>query len=177
MDVLERLEKVALREVALGVPLVFGTTVEDDLRLLRSLREATSHAVRLRWRLAGRPAVPLHTHQHLVPPVDGIDEPSREYARQWADRYRYGDFYYRHGPDFVTIRDVRSGRPHSRLVISDGAAEFLAMVEATTVDDLPPPARRSLPDAVAAGLVLVAGGALAVLPYRMRHWPVPADAV
>jgi hypothetical protein len=177
MAVLEHPEEVALRAVDLAEPLVFGAGVASDLRLLWDLRESTSHAVRLRWRLAGQPVVPLHTHQHLVPPVDGVDERSREYARRWAARHRYGDFYYRHGPDFVTVRDVRSGRQHSRLVISDGAAEFLAMVGATTVAELAPAARRSVPDAVSAGLALTGDGGLLVLPYRMRHWPVPVDAV
>jgi hypothetical protein len=176
-SVLESPVDFALREVDLVTALVFGVSEREDLRLLRALREATSHAVRLRWRLAGRPTLPLDTHAHLLPPLDGVDGPSREHARSWAARYRYGAFHYRHGPGFVAVRDARPGRDHCRLVITEGSAELLEMVAADTIEKLTPAAREAVPEAVAAGLAVVADGALLVLPYRMRHWPVPIDGL
>jgi hypothetical protein len=158
-------------------PFAFGRSDAGDLSVLRILREATSRGIALRWRLAARPLLPLRTHVHLLPPIGGVDAETNAYAAAWADRYRYGSFYYRHGPGFVTVKDVRPDGPARRMVISDGAAEFLAMVTATTIEGLTGTAQRALPDAVDAGLVLVAGRHIHALPFRMRHWPVPFAAV
>jgi hypothetical protein len=158
-------------------PLVFGRSVAADLELLRCLREATGHTPGLSWRLAGRPRVPIRTHVHLTPPTDGVDPAAREYAARWRAQYHYGSFYYRQGPDFITVRDVRPGGDASRLVIRSGAADFRSMVDAHAVDDLTVAQREMVPTAVDAGLVLVADGALVVLPYRLRRWPVPASAI
>jgi Family of unknown function (DUF5825) len=168
---------LARRVAVLDEPLHFGRSLSEDLRLLRLLREATSHAVRLRWQLAGRPCIPLRSHVHLLPPAGGVDPPAQAYARTWAARYRYGSFYYRLGPDFITVKDTRPDGESSRMVITDGATEFREMVDAATVDDLTPSSRRMLPEAVDAGLALVTGATLVILPYRLRHWPVPLIAV
>jgi Family of unknown function (DUF5825) len=176
-SVFTKLADSPLQQVTLAEPLTFGRSRVEDLRLLRSLREATSHAVRLRWRLAGRPTFPLRTHVHLVPPSDGLDPAARAWATAWAAQYQYGSFYYRHGPGFVTVKDNRPGGDANRMVISEGAAEFLSMADADRVGDLTPAARRMLPDAVGAGLVIVVEPALLVLPYRIRHWPIPAFAI
>lgn len=153
--------------------LEFGVSVAEDIRLLRRLREATSHTVRLNWTLAGVPLVPLETHVHLIRPSGGVDPASSAYALSWAAGYRYGTFYYRLGPGFITIKDVRPGRDANRMTISDGSEHLLAMIDAETVDDLSPAARAVLGDVEDAGLVLRHDTHLLVLPYRMRHWPVP----
>src|SRR5215831_20380797 len=88
---------LARRAVVLGEPLHFGQSASEDLQLLRLLREATSHAVRLRWQLAGCPCIPLRSHVHLLPPAGGVDPPTQAYAQRWAAQYRYGSFYYRLG--------------------------------------------------------------------------------
>jgi hypothetical protein len=158
---------------AAGTPLRFGTTTAEDFRLLRRLREVTSHTERLSWTLEGIPLVPPEALVHLYPPVDGVDEDTRRYARSWSSQYRYGSFYYRVGPGFVTVKDVRPGRDAARMVIDDGSEHLLAMAEVSTVDELAAPARDVLDDAEAAGLILRDDEHIVVLPYRMRHWPVP----
>ncbi|MEU6602688.1 hypothetical protein [Streptomyces flaveolus] len=72
---------------------------------------------------------------------------------------------------------VRPDRESRRLVIEDGADHFLALAEAEQTSDLPAATLDALQDAVDAELALVAGHRLLVLPYRMRHWPVPYLAV
>ncbi|MDG4830061.1 DUF5825 family protein [Solwaraspora sp. WMMD1047] len=175
----------SLRPVTLPEPLEFGQSAERDLALLRFLREATSHAVRLRWTLVGQPSFPLDTHVHLVPPSGGGDGPSRAYAARWGVGYRYGSFYYRRGPGLVVVKDVRPGVEPTRLVITDGFDAFLRLAG----DPAAPgggagPSTGSDPGdaeaaavAVEAGLACAAGTELLVLPYRMRHWPVPYTAV
>ncbi|MBC3839440.1 hypothetical protein GXW82_02145 [Streptacidiphilus sp. 4-A2] len=164
---------LAMRTVALTRPVPFGRSAAEDLLWLRLLREATSYAVRLRWTLDGLPHFPLDALIHLVPPTGGTASDSEQLARSWSAGYRYGLYYYRQGPGFVSVKDVRPGQEMRRLVISEGSDHFLAMTGATRLDQLDAEAQAAVADAVDAGLALVAEEHLLVLPYRMRNWPVP----
>ncbi|MFV2012673.1 MULTISPECIES: DUF5825 family protein [unclassified Micromonospora] len=166
----------SLRTVTLPEPLDFGHSPEQDLAQLRFLRAVTSHAVRLRWTLRGRPSFPLDTHVHLVAPSAGTDQASRAYAGEWGLAYRYGSCYYRRGPGMVVVKDVRPGVQASRMVITDGADAFLRLAEDPS--GVPAPGDvDAAAVAVEAGLACAAGDAVLILPYRMRHWPVPHVAV
>ncbi|MFI7026125.1 DUF5825 family protein [Micromonospora sp. NPDC049900] len=166
----------SLLAVELPEPLRFGQSPAQDLDLLRLLRAVTSHAVRLRWTLRGRPSFPLHTYSHLLPPCLGVELDDVTHTVAWARDYRYGSFYYRRGPGIVTIKDVRPGQPASRMVIEDGADRFEHLAE--SADGRPEADDAELvADAVEAGLAVEADGRTLVLPFRMRHWPVPYLAV
>jgi Family of unknown function (DUF5825) len=157
-------------------PLEFGRGAAADLELLRLLRMVTSHAVRLRWTIGGRPEFPLHTYSHLLPPTSGVTLEDLGRVVDWARDYQYGSFYYRRGPGLVSVKDVRPGQPASRMVIGDGADGFERLAESIT--GLVEPADEALAaDAVAADLALRVGDRVLVLPFRMRHWPVPYQAV
>ncbi|MDG4765938.1 DUF5825 family protein [Solwaraspora sp. WMMD406] len=172
----------SLRTVTLPEPLEFGESPEQDLAQLRFLREVTSHAVRLRWTLRGRPLFPLETHVHLVAPSDAADQRSRAYAAEWGLAYRYGSFYYRRGPSLVVVKDVRPGVEQSRMVITDGFDAFLRLAGDLPAGGLSTSGpvtgdAEAAAVAVEAGLAVAAGDAVLILPYRMRHWPVPYVAV
>lgn len=171
------LERLSGTVVTAEAPLVFGRSAADDLDLLYLLREVTSHAVRLRWTLVGLPCFHLRTHVHLVPPSGGLGAEAASYAREWASGYRYGSYYYRKGPDFVTVKDVRPGGGPLRMTIGDGAAHFLAMARARAESDLADDSTALLGTAEQAGLLIRDSDRLLVLPYRMRHWPVPYAAI
>ncbi|MEV0608292.1 DUF5825 family protein, partial [Polymorphospora rubra] len=154
----------------------WGLHAAQDLEHLRLLRTLTSHAVRLHWTISGRPSFPLETYAHFVAPSDGLGLDDMGHAVEWARDYRYGTFYYRRGPGIVTVKDVRPGQPAARMVIEEGADRFERLAESP--DGLPGPGDDELvTDAVEAGLAIEAGGRALVLPYRMRHWPVPYLAV
>lgn len=161
------------RGAQVELTLTFGDSIEGDLNAMRYLREVTSNAVRLRWTLAGIPLLPLETHIHLLRPSGGSDPASDAYAQRWANGYRYASFYYRQGPGFLVIKDVRPDREATRMVISEGCEHLLSMMDAYTVNELTPAARDVLADAQEAGLIVQHDEHLLVLPYRMRHWPVP----
>ncbi|MEV7230343.1 DUF5825 family protein [Polymorphospora sp. NPDC051019] len=166
----------SLQVVVLPEPLRFGQDPVRDLEHLRLLRTLTSHAVRLRWTISGRPAFPLETYAHFVAPSDGVGLDGMNHAVEWARDYRYGTYYYRRGPGIVTVKDVRPGQPGARMVIEEGADRFERLAESP--DGVPGPGDDELvADAVEAGLAVEAGGRALVLPYRMRHWPVPYLAV
>jgi hypothetical protein len=155
----------------------FGRSPREDLEQLRRLRELTGETVRLRWQLAGVPLFPLRTHVHLVPPEDGTDAESAAYASSWREGYRYGSFFYRAGPGFVLVKDIRPGDEPTRMTIDEGAAEFLTLASASTVGDLDAGARELVDTAEEAGLLLRHDDRLLVLPYRIQRWPVPYLAV
>jgi hypothetical protein len=164
-------------DVSFEAPLPFGRGAREDLDLLRLLREATSHAVRLRWRLGGLPCYPLRTYIHLVPPSAGVDPQTTAHAREWRAGYRYGSYFYREGPGFVMVKDVRPGDEPRRLTIAEGSEHFLAMARASAVSDLDAAAAGTLDTAQSAELLVHHDDRLLVLPYRMRHWPVPYVAI
>lgn len=171
------LSDYTFRPVRISEPLVFGVSNQDDLRLLWKLRAATSHAVRLHWIQQGQPGFALRSHIHLLPPADGVDSDAGEYARRWTAGYRYADFYYRQGPGFVSIRDIREGGDATRMLVEDeDAAGFLRMAATISTEALDPLTRAMLPDAEAAGLLLRTANTHLVLPYRMRNWPIPMFA-
>jgi hypothetical protein len=164
--------------VRIDGPVPAGEDVDEDLQLIRFLREATSHALRLDWVLGGLPLVELRNLTHLVPPTSGVNPSVDEYAASWRAAFRYGTYYYRRGPGFVLAKDVRPGGPAAHMTI-DGisAAQFVALAEASVVSQLDPEARDALDDAVSFGLALSGSRHFTVLPFHMRHWPVPVLAV
>jgi Family of unknown function (DUF5825) len=164
--------------VSVHGPVNVGLQIDDDLRLLRFLREITSHTIRLEWTLAGCPLLDPSAFVHLIPPAAGADSAARACAEAWRDGYRYGAFYYRYGPDFITVKDVRAGVESVHLTIDgDGSAHFRALVDGESLADLDNDLRDALRDAMEAGLAVQGDDTFLVLPYRMRHWPVPFLAV
>lgn len=166
-------EHLSMHAVILDEPIPFGKKIADDLLWLRLLRDVTSHGIRLDWTLAGRPKVPLHTYVHLLPPTAGTNSEASLAATEWAAGFRYGLYYYRLGPDFVSVKDVRPGVEGRRLTIADGFDHFLAIARALSSDELSDDAMDALRDAIDADLALEVDGRVLLLPYRMRHWPVP----
>jgi len=164
--------------VVVDGPVPAGHDLDDDLRLLRFLRDAMCHTLRVEWTLGGRPLVEQRDLVHLAPPADGLGDDAADCAAAWRAGYRYGLYYYRHGPGFVTVKDVRPGGTTVHLTIDgDSSAQFRAIAAAATLDELDPEAAAALDDAVDYGLALRGRTALVMLPYRMLHWPVPYSVV
>ncbi len=159
-------------------PVPAGRDLDEDLRLLRFLREATCWTLRMDWTLGGRPLVEPRDLVHLVPPSDGAGSDAEACAAAWRAEYRYGLYYYRQGPGFVTVKDVRPGGTTVHLTIDeDSAAQFRALADATVVDGLDADTMAALDDAVDYGLALRGREAMVLLPFRMRRWPVPYSAI
>jgi hypothetical protein len=177
-DLAAELATAGCERLVVDGPVPAGRSIDEDLRLLRFLREATCRTLRVDWTLGGRPLVEPRDLVHLVPPMDGDGEEAAECAAGWRADYRYGSYYYRQGPGFVTVKDVRPGGETVHLTIDgDSAAQFRALAAATVVADLDEAGVSALDDAVEYGLVLRGADTLLMLPFRMRRWPVPYSAI
>jgi hypothetical protein len=159
-------------------PVVFGTGIDEDLRLLRLLQDVTSRTVRLDWVISGQPLVALRDRVHLVPPSTSVGQETHTDLAAWRSGYRYGAFYYRVGPGFVTVKDIRPDGEHARFTI-DGPSctAFLALANAHRIDELDDTLTEALQDARDLGLAVRGDAEFLVLPLRMRRWPVPYSAV
>jgi hypothetical protein len=176
---LRALDPVALAEagyetVLLTEPVVLGRDDEFDLRFLHLLREAMSVILRVDWSTEAPAPFELSMVAHLQPPRSGAP-----FSREWSLQHRFGLCYYRLGPGFVLLRDTRDAE--------DGARYRLEHPEAVVSwSELEPVRRLSGLSASTRGLydlltgedmVLRCGEWVTVLPYRLRRWPVPFDAV
>jgi hypothetical protein len=162
------------RPARVAVPVRFGESADADVEQLRILRDLTGRTVRVHWSMIGRPLFDPRTYVHLVPPGEGSDP----VVRRWAGEYRYGTFYYRQGPDFVVVKDVRPGGDHARFTVEgDDAEQFRRLAGESTLADLSPASLAALDDAVGMGLAIRGEQRFLLLPYRLRRWPVPYQAI
>jgi hypothetical protein len=137
------------------------------LTLIRLLREASSDGVPVRWRAELDAGFDTTLLVHLPPPADRA-------LAAWRRLHRPGLCYYRLGPGFVFIKDVRRAGAAARFRLGGVTASFRALEPLVRVESLDPPTRELLEDLEREGLALRLGGLATLLPSRMRRWPVPA---
>jgi hypothetical protein len=140
----------------------------DAVAWLRdSLSEGDVHA----WRASGLPAAQVSLLLHLPPPETGGGEHDR-----WRSAFRRGLCYYRRGPGFVQVKDVREpGRSATFLLdVPEVIEVFLRCLRPTSMTEVDPDAAKAL---IEERLMLRVEDQLVTLPYHMRRWPVPAMAV
>jgi hypothetical protein len=108
---------------------------------------------------------------HLPPPPAGVASPG---AAAWRAAFRPALCYYRRGPGFISVRDLRGSG--SRIIIDDEIliAVFLRAGEPVRLAEETGEERAALEFLLAENLLLASGGLAVAAPYRMRRWPVPA---
>ncbi|MBN6041002.1 DUF5825 family protein [Amycolatopsis sp. 195334CR] len=164
------LSAAGVQLLVLPEPVSFGSDDERDLRFLRLLREAVSYTLRIEWRARAVP-FDLTMVGHLPPPLG--DE-----GREWRDTYRFGLCYYQRGPNFVLLKDVR-GEGGARYRIDDEQAMSVwpELEPVRHRDSLTPAARELCALLEEEELLMRRGDWVTHLPYRLRRWPVPFDAI
>ena len=159
-----------------GVHVLSADEPRPTLALVRLLRESASEGVPVTWRGVLADGIDPELLVSLPPPkLPNADEPDAALV-DWRLRYGPGLCYFRIGPDFVLVKDVRRQDAAARFCIDDeGAVEaFRSLEDVAAVDELEPSALRILEDLRAEGLALQLGGFATLIAYRMRRWPVPA---
>lgn len=162
-----------LRRVVFETPFRLRAPSHADVRRLRAIRDLTSCSVPVEWAIVEIGEFDLSQIVSFYPPhtIAGEDQLQRD----WADQFRYGSFYWRRGFEFLTIRDARQA--NTTLLTLDSADYIEAFRRCIDVDTVPRSFSQPLSDLMAEGVIVVISKWLLVVPYRMKHWPVPFNSV
>lgn len=166
------------RHVTLDGPvdLADPESAADTVRTLVLIRDLTAFGIPVGWTVRLPEGLQLlqlpFLLGHLHPPSQVLGSAhASDTAGLWARRFHLGMCFWRHGPGFIEVRDLRSS-PRVRLVIDDpgrlAAVEVLsrgahaAQVPGDVMDDF-----------TAGRLVHRVGQHAWWVPYRIRRWPSP----
>lgn len=150
---------------------------QTTLAIVRLLRDAASYGVPVAWHGLVEHGVDPRLLVHLSPPGPVPGEETSVNMAEWRHFSQPGLCYYRVGPGFVFIKDVRwqsENAARFRLEL-DGVEEMFTTLETVVeVARLDAATAKVLDDLSTEHLALRLGDWATLLPYRMRRWPVPA---
>jgi Family of unknown function (DUF5825) len=164
--------------VELDGPVALGAEPRSTALFVAFLRDSATYLTRVEWRGTLADTVDPALLHHLPPPLD-LGAGSDEVVARWRARYRYGACYYRCGPGFILVKDVRVAASAARYTLDDPVlvATFLRCREPTALNALTDEQREAASLLHAERLVLRMADVVVGLPIRMLHWPIPAMAV
>jgi hypothetical protein len=171
---LDAATRIAIRTIVVrGVHHLSGADAFDSIAMVRLLRRAMSYGLNVLWDGSLDPAIDVETLVHLPPPTPGGND---LVVTRWCATFRAGLCYYRVGPDFVFVKDVRDGGKAARFRLDHPGVleQFRTLESVVTVSDLDGETRELLDALIEERLALRLGELATLLPYRMRRWPVPA---
>ncbi|HET9141710.1 DUF5825 family protein [Actinophytocola sp.] len=160
--------------LVLAEPVEFGRDDERDVRFLRLLREAVSVTMRVDWSAASPVPFELPMVHHLPPPRREHDAGT---ADGWRQRFRFGLSYYRVGPGFLQLKDVRDGAARYRLDDPKAVASWSQLEQVRHLTELSPDGQALYELLAGEGLIMRRGAWVTLLPFRMRRWPVPFNGI
>ncbi|MEH1129502.1 DUF5825 family protein [Micromonospora sp. CPCC 206061] len=151
-----------------------GERPEPTLRFIGLLRDRLSEGVITQWRGELVDTMDVTALHHLPPPTgvgSRIDE--------WQATFRVGLCYFRKGPAFIQIKDVRNAEASANFILDDPALiiAFTHYLQPRSLTGLESTERDATDTLLAEGLLLRVGDHATTLPYRMSRWPVPATLV
>ncbi len=144
------------------------------LAAVRLLREAAADGLSVTWSGSIGDGIAPRLLVHLPPPQAAVSERDAADGDEWRRRYRPGLCYYRLGPNFVFVKDVRTPGDFARFRLDGVVDAFRSLEAVVNVNDLDFSTRGLLDDLEEESLVLRFGDLATLLPNRMRRWPVPA---
>lgn len=165
--------------------LVLDTTLDFGADPVRTgwavalLRECQSFGVPVSWHALRVAEFEINVLCHLFPPqsLDGAKQNTELLA--WRANYQYGQYYFRQGPDFVQIKDVRDPAGGSRFALIEPELlnAFLHCRWPTQLMNLSTAERVAVDQLAAEQLVLCTEGVAVTVVPRMCRWPVPVSGV
>jgi Family of unknown function (DUF5825) len=176
---LEAAVRDGIQSVRIDAPQILSAErPEATLALVRLLREAAADGIPIAWHGEVAPSIDVSLLVHLPPPERTGTGTGDDHAAivAWRERYRPGLCYFRLGPGFAFMKDVRDVEASARFQVNLAQApRAIERLEAVaTVDHLDAATTAVLEDLEAERLVLRLGELVTILPYRMRRWPVPS---
>lgn len=166
-----RLKRAGVVEVGLGQSVEI-TSARAGLAIdfIRFLRDAVAASLPVRWSMA-------EVDEDLLPRLTHLFPPSNAPA-SWITDFGFGRFFWRNGPSFITVRDLRSSQDPTQYILDDPdlVAIFRGAEQSLDVASLKP-SNAALRELIDEGLVLELGGRALTLPYRLLTWPIPCMAL
>ncbi|TDD87139.1 DUF5825 family protein [Actinomadura rubrisoli] len=150
-----------------------GAEPAQTLSFLAWLRDRLSQGTIVRWRGTVAPSLAGHALYHLPPPGDG------EETADWRSRFRLGLCYYRRGPGFIQIKDVRDPGDSATFLLDEPVLvqTFTRCLAPRSLAGAEPAEREAIEALVDARLLLRLDDLVMTLPSHMTRWPVPALAI
>ncbi|GGL39784.1 DUF5825 family protein [Nocardia jinanensis] len=146
----------------------------DDFAVLRLLGAAMQAGVRIDWTLVSAAPNGLDDIVHLPPPAHAMGSIGKATQARWRERHQAGLCCYRHGPDFVAIKDNRRPRASFRATLDEPHATlFRTLAAASRVAELTSDELRLLTELRDNGLAFIDGVHFLLSPYRVRTFPIP----
>jgi Family of unknown function (DUF5825) len=146
--------------------------------LVAWLRDQMAAGVIERWTGVVADNVDTTLLHHLPPPEAAAAQTADTDPRltAWTAAFRPALCYYRVGPGFIHVKDIRDPAASARLTLDYPAHRqlFLRCLRPTLVDDLTDAEHAAVAALTQERLLLIADGLAVTVPYRMRRWPIPA---
>jgi hypothetical protein len=142
------------------------------------LRDQVSETTDVVWRGVVNPGIETTLLHHLPPPAPGDEVPgSAQLLSEWRTEHRPALCYYRLGPGFVQVKDVRTAQRAARFVLDDEVLvdTFTGCLRPRRIGDLTGPQGDAARALIEERLLLRIGDWVTTLPSRMRRWPVPSQ--
>lgn len=161
-------------------PVPLGPTTPDTtLEFIAWLRDRQTETVDVSWSAVVDPRFDTSLLFHLSPPAPERSQEEPEEVRRWRAAHRPGMCYFRLGPAFIQVKDVRQATTAARFLLDEPPLinAFTHCLRPRSVDDLEPAERAAVESLVAERLLLRLGDRVVTLPNRMGRWPVPSHFV
>jgi hypothetical protein len=151
-----------------------GDSPRQTADFIAWLRDRMSEGLVARWHGEVIPSLTGPALHHLPPPQDDDDA-----IGVWRSRFRLGLCYYRRGPGFIQIKDVRDPSASAAFVLDDPLLirVFTRCLVPTRMPEVAPDERGAIEALLAEGLMLQLEDLVVILPYRMARWPIPANVL
>ncbi|MBC6462654.1 DUF5825 family protein [Actinomadura sp. HBU206391] len=155
-------------------PIILGENPVDTVRFVSWLRDRFSDGVIVRWQGSVVSTFAPPDLYHLPPP-----EGTGGWYQEWRDTFALGLFYFRRGPGFIQIKDVRDPAASASFVLDEGplTRTFTRCLVPCSLAELQGDEREAAEALLEENLLLRAGDLVVTLPNRMKRWPVPAMAL
>lgn len=154
-----------------------GERPDETAHFIAELRDHMSAGKYLQWRGTVTPSVATESLWHLPPPASTAPD-GAERIKAWQTRFRPGLCYFRRGPGFVQIRDIRFPAAASYTIDDEALLRiFTDCLEPRMLAELTQREREGVELLLSENLALRVGDHVVTIPYRMRRWPVPASEV
>ena len=146
------------------------------LTFIAWLRDRHTDAVEVSWPAVVDPGLDTTLLFHLPPPAPAPEARGVDAVWRWRAAHRPAMCYYRVGPGFIQVKDVRQAETAARFVLEDPSqiGAFTRCLEPCRLTNLAPGERAAARMLVGERLLLQLDDWVTTLPSRMRHWPVPS---